>query len=121
MNGLNDGFDQPQPVTDIDLAFPATVQHLMPAMSAIPAAFKSSRGDTDSRSWIDFQSTWFFTGLPKSTQFVPRDGIDPKLALRHLSAVMGSFEPQHEHKTAAVAWLASRWFESVDYGQGASA
>jgi hypothetical protein len=31
----------------------------------------------------------------------------------HLKAIMGSFQPKHEHKTAGVAYLMSLWFEAV--------
>ena len=50
---------------------------------------------------------WFFRGLPKFPE--ARAGIDENEAIRHLSAILKSFQPSHEHKEAAVAWLASRW------------
>lgn len=51
----------------------------------------------------------FFLGgkLPKT-----KDGIDPAKAKRHLMAVLGSFEPKHEHKEAGAGWLMSMWYES---------
>jgi hypothetical protein len=58
-------------------------------------------------------SRWFFSGLPKGTVFVPHEGIDPAKAMRHLRAILGSFEPKHEHKEAGVAYLMSQWFKEV--------
>lgn len=101
----------PQAITDIQLAFPAGVLDLMPSMADIPEDFRLDRGDA--RPWIKFQQQWFFHGLPKGTTFRVRDGIDRTAALRHLSAIQGSWAPSHEHKQAAVAYLASLWFEEV--------
>ena len=98
---------KPQDVTDIDMAFPAKVSHLMPTYEEIPDEFK--RG---SNKWNRLVSTWFFSGF-KGAKFVPKDGIEPNHALRHLKCIMGSFEPKHEHKEAAVAYLMSQWFEDV--------
>ena len=52
-------------------------------------------------------SEWFFYGL-KDAQFVPNEGIDKGEALRHLGYIMGSWEPQHEHKEAGCAYLLGR-------------
>lgn len=45
----------------------------------------------------------------------PREGIDAVVALTHLGVVQTSFEPTAEHKEAAVAYLASLWFEDLLY------
>lgn len=42
---------------------------------------------------------------------VPKEGVDPDKAMRHLAACMRSFEPKHEHKMAGVACLMATWFE----------
>lgn len=104
---LNDGFDQPQAVSDVLIAFPGSVSHLMPAYEDIPEDFRRNRGDA--RQWVAFQQTWFFKGLNKG-MFEAKPGVEFDAAWRHLKCVQGSFEPQHEHKEAAVAWLMSRWF-----------
>jgi len=49
---------------------------------------------------------------------MPNDGIDQNKALRHIKAILGSFEPKHEHKEAAAAYLLSLWFKSVKYAKG---
>ncbi len=98
---------QPQEVGDLEMAFPAEVQHLMPDMADMPDVFEIP--DT----WVKFQQNWFFDGLPAETTFEPREGIDPNRAIRHLKAIQGSFEPKHEHKEAVVAYLASLWFRRI--------
>jgi hypothetical protein len=46
---------------------------------------------------------------------VTKEGIDRSVAMRHLKCIMSSWEPQHEHKTAGVAYLMSLWFEKFEY------
>jgi hypothetical protein len=112
MTGLNDGFDQPHGISPIEMAFPANVLHLMPRFEDIPDEFRTHYGTKESAPWIKFQSDWFFRGTSKNA-LKPRAGVDVDAAWRHLAAIQGSFEPKHEHKVAAVAWLASRWFAEV--------
>ena len=45
----------------------------------------------------------------------PKEGVDTKKALRHVKAVLGSWEPKHEHKEAGVAFLLNEWFDDVTY------
>jgi len=97
-------YDQPTPVSDLQMAFPGSLGDLLPPEQQIPSEFWD--GQTP---WNQLTSRWFFHGL-KGT-FVPKPGIDLELALRHIKTILGSFEPQHEHKEAAVAYLMSLWFE----------
>lgn len=108
MTATTDQWAAPQPVDDVLLAFPASVSHLMPPREECESALEAM--DDRGRRWIEFQQRWFHEGLDPSTSFEMRDGINPATALRHLAAIQGSFEPKHEHKEAAVAYLASRWF-----------
>lgn len=117
---MSDGFETPHEVPDVQVVFAANVSPLMPAWETIPESFRKWDGDSDSRPWIAFQNAWMFKGLPKDTVFHTREGIDRKAALRHLAVTQQSFEPKWEHKQAAVAWLASRWFESIEIPGGAS-
>lgn len=108
MTALNDGFDQPNTtIAAADLAFPArgADPEFLPPFDLIPAAFES-RAD-----WDLFHRTWFHRGLPETVELYPRDGVDPEHAWNHLRVVQGSFASKHEHKMAALSWLASRWFE----------
>lgn len=104
---LAPGADGKYPVNDkltrLDLAFPVSVKHLMPDPSTIPRESKHS----------GLVSRWFFSGLPKDTEFVPREGIEPGKALAHVKCIMGSFEPKHEHKEAACAFLLDQWFSEI--------
>lgn len=98
-------FDAPRDVTDADCAFPAArAMELMPEYSQIPDEFKSH-----AHPWSQWQSDWFFYGLTRAP--TPKPGIDLRKAMRHLQVIQGSFAPRHEHKAAAVAYLASRWLE----------
>lgn len=96
---------QPQDVSDVEIAFPASVRHLMPDYADIPKAFKDHHNP-----YVKTVSNWFFNGLPKGT-ITPKAGVDGSKALRHLKCILGSFEPKHEHKEAAVAYLMSLWFD----------
>jgi hypothetical protein len=99
-------------VSDLDMAFGVrAVADLMPPREECREALNAMKDR--GRKWIDFQECWFFHGIPKSAEFKPAEGIDADKALRHLSAIQGSFEPKHEHKMEAVAYLASRWFKDI--------
>lgn len=102
-------FDKPSHVSDLDVAFPATVKHLMPSMDSIPQEFHNG-----STKWNNLVSAWFFKGLTK-LDMSPKDGIEKSDAMRHIKAIMGSFEPKHEHKEAACAYLLSKWFEDATW------
>lgn len=101
-----------QEVSDLDIAFPAEVMHLLPPYEAIPEQFHSL-GDP----WHRFASDWFVYGL-KEVLIEPREGIDTSKALRHLRAIMGSFQPKHEHKIAGCAYLCDLWFKDIAYECG---
>jgi hypothetical protein len=99
-------WDKPYKVQDLDLAFGGDMKVLLPPYSLIPEEFKSSYGTP----WNKMVSKWFFSGLDKDTEVEPQPGIDPGVAMRHIKAVLGSWEPKHEHKEAGVAYLLSKWF-----------
>lgn len=100
----------PHEVSDMEVAFPAEIMHLMPAMEDIP--------EDGLEDWERFVSTWFGFGLHSDIVFILRPGIDGDLMLRHIQCVMGSFQPKHEHKIAAVAYLFSLWCRGVKYAPG---
>jgi len=99
---MDKDFTQPHEISRLDLAFPSSVKNLMPEYDDIPETFKS-----DSNPWVKWQQRWFFEGLKDKQE--PKPGIDIGKALRHLKVIQSSFEPRHEHKEAAVAYLASLW------------
>lgn len=97
-------------VSDIEIVFPAEVSHLMPKWEDIPDEFKHH----NRTKWNKIFSNWFYSGL-KNMKVTPNPGIDKDKALRHIKAIMGSFEPKHEHKEASIAYLMSLWFEDITY------
>jgi hypothetical protein len=105
---MNDIFKL-QDVSDAELAFPAMVSHLMPAYDNIPDEFKRH----DGTQWNELVSKWFYGGV-KGLQFVRKPGVNDKTcrkALRQFRCILGSYEPKHEHKEAACAYLLSRFFD----------
>lgn len=98
-------FAKPTEIDAARAAFPANVSDLMPDRADIPEDF---RNPNSSNPWIKFQRDWFFNGIKKADYRV-KDGLDESAVWRHLAAIQGSWEPKHEHKEAAVAYLASLW------------
>ena len=98
-------------LTDLDEAFSVTVSFLMPRQADIPEEFRERR-----TKWNRVVSDWFYKGLSGAV-FTPKKGVDRAKALRHIHCIMGSFEPKHEHKESAVAYLLSEWFEDVKYNK----
>jgi hypothetical protein len=45
----------------------------------------------------------------------PKEGVDPREAMRLVKAHMVSFSPQHEHKRAACAFMMSQYFDDWGY------
>ncbi len=93
-------------ITGLDVAFgPKNLSDFLPSMDSIPEEFHSWNNP-----WHDLVSKWFFEGLKDKPH--AKDGIDQRKALAHIKAILGSFEPKHEHKTAGCAYLMSLWFEA---------
>jgi hypothetical protein len=103
---MDPDFTQPTPVSQLDVAFGNVRElKLMPAYGDIPEQFRNGKS-----KWIGFQQQWFYFGAKKEG-LIAKKGIDLDVALRHLAAIQASFEPKHEHKEAAVAYLASLWLD----------
>jgi hypothetical protein len=96
----------------VDVAF-GNIKH-MPKYEAIPEDFR--RGNND---YCRAVSTWFFSGAKGTPdglivghmKFTAKPGVDRNKALAAIKAVLGSFEPKHEHKEAACAFMLSEWFD----------
>ncbi len=101
---------KPQEVSDAMLIFPADVSKMMPVWEDIPKEFRVH----NNTEWEEIVSQWFHKGLPEGVLFYPKVGIDGEMAFRHIKTILGSFQPKHEHKMAAVAFLMSEWFEKVE-------
>lgn len=102
---------QPQVIDAVDRAFPAHVSKLMPKYDEIPEEFTNFN---IKNKWQDLFNDWFYCGLSK-LEVKPKPGIDKDVALIHIQTIMRSFEPKHEHKTAACAFLMSEWFEDATW------
>jgi hypothetical protein len=95
-----------------DVAF-GNIKH-MPKYDSIPDEFKRH-----SNPYVQAVSSWFFSGAQGRTNGVVIDGVvfkaklgvDATQALAAIKAVLGSFEPKHEHKEAACAFMLSEWFD----------
>lgn len=97
-------------ITDLEIAFPVEAKtRWAPPEDEIPDEFKQGEND-----WVQFQRDWI-AGLIVDLMAKPKEGIDAEVALRHLGCVQTSFELSAEHKEAAVAYLASLWFEDAQY------
>ncbi len=96
-------------VTDSQLIFGAGIERLLPAFKDIPPEFKR----VGASQWERVADRWFARGL-RGVELIPKEGVDVMKALRHLATIMGSYEPKHEHKIAAIAYLMSLWFEDVN-------
>lgn len=91
------------------MVFPAQVEHLMPLWEDIPEQYR--RGHTKANQF--FQA--IFIGGAQNTQLIPKEGIDPKKAWRHLTCICRSYQPKHEHKEAAFAYLVDTWFDEFNW------
>ena len=100
-------------LTAADVAF-GGIKH-MPKYETLPADFKRHNGN----DYCKAVTSWFYNGAKGSPdglivdgmKFTAKPGVDAGKALRAIKAVLGSFEPKHEHKEAACAFMLSEWFE----------
>lgn len=102
-------WSKPQVIDRLTQAFPVEALDFMPTWEEIPLEFKQFRINP----WSKWQAKWFFFGLTNEDIPEPKDGIDLDTALVHLATIQGSWSPKHEHKEAAVAYLASLWFKNI--------
>lgn len=99
-------------LTAVEIVFPAHVLDWAPRWDDIPEHFRSMN---DKSEWSLIAHTWFNSGLAATTEFHAAEGVDAKKAVRALKALLGSFQPKHEHKIAAAAYLLSCWFTKVEH------
>lgn len=103
-------WSKPKAVSDLDVGMGSVdMGYLLPSMSEIPEEFKTGYG-----KWQKIVDDWFFSGL-RMTNVVPKEGVDKVQAIRHIKAILHSWSPKHEHKTAGVAYLMSLWFDVFEY------
>lgn len=107
-NPLSD-YSKPHEVSDLMIAFPATLGELLPPYELTRDWEKTP----EAAPFLKAVQTWFYAGLSPESEFDLKDDIDGELMLRHLKCVLGSFEPKHEHKMAGAAYLLAQWCHSV--------
>lgn len=80
----------------------------MPKWTDIPEKYKAW-----SNKHNQLIALWFFKGVPQAqiNKMKAREGICGQKALRAIFSILKSFEPKHEHKMAACAYLLDEWFE----------
>ncbi len=93
---------QPKEASDIDVAFPANVDKFIPPEEE----WKGKKFKLGDKLFTDM----FFCGL-KNVNLIPREGVDPDRAWRHIRVLSGTFSTKHEHKEAMVAYLMELWFD----------
>lgn len=103
----------PIPIVDGVSTVFGDIKH-MPKYETVPDEFKRH-----SNPWVQAVSHWFFVGAKAHPGGIEIDGVkytakptvDARAALSAIRAVLGSFEPKHEHKEAACAFMLSEWFD----------
>lgn len=108
----NEQWLKPKTVGALDLICGGDMSVLLPKYDDIPEEFKKEQGEAE--KWVTVVEDWFFTGI-RDAKWVVKPEVNIHTALRHIKSIMMSFEPQHEHKTAGVAYLMSLWFDDVVY------
>lgn len=99
-------------VSAADIAFPTTPPGL-PPWDDIPEDFRDN-WHRDNHPWCRIPSKWFYQGGGLSDfGLTPKDGIDGDKAMRAIRCCLGSWEPQHQHKIAGVAYMLSQWFDQA--------
>jgi len=94
----------PESMSDLDIAFGARAKDI-PSEAEIPSEFFKH-----SNPFSELARALFFKGSKEVPSWQTREGIDRTQALGHVKAVLGSFEPSHERKMAAVGWMLYSWF-----------
>lgn len=105
-------------IKDVSLAF-GDIKH-MPKYASLPEAFRDWQYEPHCKAI----SSWFYggaTGAPNGltidgTTYTAKPDVDAKKALRAIKAVLGSWEPKHEHKIAACGYMLSQWFDAKAAG-----
>jgi hypothetical protein len=101
----------PENINNLDIAF-GNIDH-MPSYDTVPDQYKVLQGNP----YVDLVKKWFYDGLDDLSILEPKDGINKVLALAAIRSVLCSYEPKHEHKMAACAYMLSEWFKkpSIDH------
>lgn len=103
----------PKKTTMLDISFGTNnIGNFLPNWNEIPEEYKCR-----SHAMAILVRRWFFNGLPKSSIFTPRKGVDKLKALAHIKVCMLSWDPSHEHKEAGCAYLLDLFFKQISISE----
>lgn len=101
----------PKPVSDAEFAFPTRViGYFIPGWDELPETFQQGTSGYENLAILAC-----FNGIELLSEAL-RDEVDAALARRQLIAIVRSFQPKHEHKEAAIAYLLSLWIKPHEQG-----
>ena len=98
--------------SDDEMAFPTTVKGLLPEEEEIPEDYQGLGSSKEAREWVGLVERMFHRGV-EDLALLPKEGVDPAKAYKHITYCMRSFEPKHERKISGCAYLFSLWFEGI--------
>jgi hypothetical protein len=90
----------PETIEDRRLITPGDVSDLTP---------KTTPDDIDGK-WMELAEK-MMAGEANSLNLFPKVGVDPYRAFRHLRAIIKGTNPHQVHRTNAVAYLLSLWYD----------
>lgn len=94
---------QPIEVTDVLMAFPATVAHLIPPREEWEKSKPSREAE------LLYRDT--FLHGPNELTLVAREGVDAPTAWRHLTCLLGTYSTKAEDKKSMCCYLIDLWFD----------
>lgn len=98
---------RPVPNVDAPAAIFGQIKGILPAWDEIPEQFWKHHNP-----YARVVSKLFFSGGALSDfGLTVKPGLDKANVMRAVNACLSSFEPNHEHKEAGVAFLLSEWFD----------
>lgn len=98
---------KPIKVLDVETVFGGDMKKLLP--KNIPSSFSES----DSK-WHKIINDWFYFGI-QDVKCFPKENVNSSEAIRHIKAILSSFEPKHEVKMNSCAYLMSCFFVHFQY------
>ena len=99
-------------VSEANMAFGGNIKTLMPPNSEMAEYRKDW---FSGKTWgFNLFNDMFYRGLTKLSLH-PKEGIDSAAAFKHIRSIMVSWEPSHEDKTAACAYLFEHWFTGAEW------
>lgn len=109
--GQDSTWDEPWPVSEADLAFPARGVDLTPAREVFDA-----EDPPIDENWCRLAEGLFVGSGWENLMMSTKDGVDPEAAMLHLRVVLGCYGTRHQDKIEGCGWLLYRWFDAAIWG-----